>query len=146
MRRNLAVLIVIAAAATVQASSAQQALKKGQWVVDVKIEIPNLPSGMPPTKATVCVNDEASKKPWLLSTQGGQQQAGDCSFGEPKVEGNKITAAMSCQGGMVKGQFDIEVKNNGEAYSGVAAMTVGPQMMKTHYEGKWQSATCDKIQ
>ena len=146
MRRNLVFALVIAAAATIQASSAQQALKKGQWVVDVKIEIPNVPSGVPATKAMVCINDEASKKPWLVSTQGGQQQIGECQFGDPKVDGNKITATMSCQGGMVKGQFDIEVKNNGEAYSGVAAMTVGPQMMKTHYEGKWQSATCDKNQ
>ena len=145
MRRNLVFVFLAAAAATAQASSAQQALKKGQWAVEVKIEMPNLPGGVPATKAMVCINDEASKKPWLLST-GGQQQAGDCSFGEPKVDGNKLTATMSCQGGAVKGQFDIEVKNNGEAYSGVAAMTVGPQMMKTHYEGKWQSATCDKNQ
>jgi hypothetical protein len=144
MRRNLLLVCFIAAAATVQADSAQQALKKGQWVVDVKMEVPNLPAAMPSTKAMVCVNDEASKKPWLISTQ--QQQGGDCQFGEPKVAGNKITATMSCQGGMVKGQFDIEVKNNGEAYTGVAAMTVGPQTMKTHYDGKWQAATCEEKQ
>ena len=142
MRRNLLFVFLIGAAATAQASSAQQALKKGQWVVDVKIEVPNLPGGMPPTKAMVCVNDEASKKPWLISTQ--QQQGGDCQWGEPKVSGNKLSTTMSCQGGMVKGQFDIEVKNNGEAYSGVGAMTVGPQTMKTYYEGKWQSATCQE--
>ena len=141
MRRHLVFAFLIAAAATAQASSAQQQLKQGQWVVEVKMEVPNLPGGaMPPTKAMVCVDEAASKKPWLISQQ--QQQGADCQFGEPKVSGNKLTATMTCQGGMVKGQFDIEFKNNGEAYTGVAAMTVGPQTMKTHYDGKWQSATC----
>ena len=142
MRRNLVFVFLIAAAATAQANSVQQALKQGQWIVDVKIEVPNLPAGMPPTKAMVCINDEASKKPWLISTE--QNRSADCQFGEPKVTGNKMTTTMSCQGGMVKGQFDIEVASGGESYTGVAAMTVGPQTMKTYYTGKWQSATCQQ--
>ena len=143
MRRTLVLLFAVAAVAAAQASSVQTQLKPGKWEVDVRMEIPNLPGGaMPPTKSLVCVTAETSKKPYMISTQ--QQTGGDCQYGEPKVDGSKLTTAMTCQGGTVKGTFDIEVRNGGQAYSGVSTMTVGGQAMKTIYDGKWVGATCDQ--
>src|SRR5688572_17477340 len=105
MRRTLVLLFTAAAVAAAHASSAQTQLKPGKWEVNVRMEIPNIPGGaMPPTKALVCVTEEASKKPYMISTQ--QQTSTDCAYGEPKVDGSKVSTAMTCQGGAVKGTFD----------------------------------------
>ena len=135
---------VVVAASGVLVATTQNQLKTGKWMVEVKMEMPGMPAGMPPTKSMICMTEEQAKRPYMISTENdksGMQK--DCTHSEPTVTGNKLSGTISCQNGMVTGKYEAEFKSGGEAYTGTMTMNVSGHSMKATYDGKWMSAACD---
>src|SRR5262245_32443562 len=87
------------------AAFAQGPRRDGNWEVQMQMEMPGMPAGMPPLTSTHGVTPEEAKDPSKLVPQGrGGRGRGrgnqDCTVTDQKVDGNKLTWSMKCEGEM----------------------------------------------
>jgi len=132
MRKGLfAVLVVLFSLTSMCFADPVPDIREGQWEITTKMEIPGMPTNMPPVKNTQCLTDKDFVPE---NSQPGQ----DCKFPETKVTGNTVTWTMECKGkgGEMKGTGKIVY--SGDSFKGTMKMQM-PQSnmeMTAHMEGK----------
>jgi hypothetical protein len=106
-------------------------MREGKWEITTQVEMPGMPTNMPPMKTTQCLtkNDLVPQ-----NSQPGQE----CSFPETKVTGNKVTYTMECKGkgGEMKGEGEITYSK--DTFKGIMKMKMPQANMEmiSHMEGR----------
>jgi hypothetical protein len=119
---------------------AQGPRRDGRWEVKMEMEMAGMPPGMPPFTTTQCITPEEAKDPEKSMPQmgrGGRGRGGDpnCKMTDYKMDGNKATWSMKCEGDQPmtgKGEFVYEA----DAYNGTITMETGRGAMKMKYSAK----------
>src|SRR5436309_2587662 len=97
-----AVAVVTAVLALTIAAFAQGPRRDGQWEVKMEMDMAGMPAGMPPFTSTQCITPEDAKDPEKTMPQMGRGGRGrgnqNCKATDQKVEGNKVTATIKCEG------------------------------------------------
>ena len=121
------------------AAFAQGPRRDGNWEVQMQMEMAGMPGGMPPFTSTHCVTPEEANDPNKLVPQGRGRGRGrgnqDCKVSDQKIEGNKVTWSMKCEGEMPMtgtGEF-VYV---GDGYTGTVKMATGRGDMTMKYTAK----------
>ena len=130
---------VTAAALAVCAALFAQGRRDGQWEITMKMEMPGMPMAMPPIVTTKCITPAEAADPLKAMPQGGRGGRGPepkCTTSDYKMEGNKATWAMKCEGAMaMTGTGEITYSEN--AYTGLMKMDMGGgRGMTMNYSGK----------
>ena len=121
---------------------AQSGLRRdGRWEISTEMampampNMPNMPAGMmmPPMKSTQCITKEDAADPNKALPTPPQRAGGppaDCKASNQKVEGNKVTWAMTCTGANPMNGTG-EVIYAGDTYTSTMVMNMarGGQMM-----------------
>jgi len=116
---------------------AQGPRRDGRWEVKMEMDMPGMPAGMPPMTTTQCVTPEDAKDPQKAVPQGGRGRGnpGDCKVSDHKVEGNKVSWSMKCEGPQPMsgtGEFIYGT----DSYTGTMKMEGGRGAMTMKYTGK----------
>jgi Protein of unknown function (DUF3617) len=111
--------------------------RDGRWEVKMEMDMPGMPQGMPPMTTTQCITPDEAKDPQKAMPQGGRggRGGGDCKVSDYKVDGNKVSWSMRCEGREPMtgtGEFVYE----GDSYTGTIKMDRGGQPMTMKYSGK----------
>lgn len=123
------------------AAFAQGPRRDGQWEVKMEMDMPGMPAGMPPMTSTQCITPEEAKDPEKAVPQMGRGGRGrgrgnqDCKVSDYKMDGNKATWTMKCEGDMAMtgaGEFVYAA----DTYTGTIKMETGRGAMTMKYSGK----------
>jgi hypothetical protein len=124
------------AALIVPATFAAGPQKAGKWETTVQVEMAGMNMKIPPVTTTVCVTEEDLKDPSKsVPTPGGKGQNSDCKISDYKVDGNKISWSMKCEGKQpvtASGQMTF----SGDAYEGSMKMNTQGHDMSMTMSGK----------
>ena len=133
------VTVATAVVALSIAAFAQGPRRDGQWEVKMEMDMPGMPAGMPPFTSTQCITPEEAKDPEKLMPQMGRGGRGrgnqNCHVSDYKLEGNKATWSMKCDGDMAMtgtGEFTYAA----DTYNGTIKMDTGRGAMTMKYSGK----------
>jgi len=134
------VVITAAFVALSLAVFAQGPRRDGRWEVKMEMEMPGMPSGLPPFTTTQCITPEEANDPQKSMPQMGRGRGRgadpNCKMTDYKTEGNKVTWSMKCAGDTPmtgKGEFAYEA----DAYTGTVMMEGGRAgAMKLTYSAK----------
>jgi hypothetical protein len=108
----------------------------GRWEVTVQMDMPGMPMQLPPQTLTQCITPEQAKDPKRSVPQAGRgQNPNDCSVSDYKVEGNKVTWAMKCEGREPM-TGSGEMVYSGDTYKGTVKVNTSGQNMTMNYSGK----------
>lgn len=136
MRRHLAVgLVLVGAAAAV--AFAQVPRRDGEWDVKMEMIMAGLPANMPAMTTKQCITPaEASDPQKMMPPQGRGANPGDCKVSDYKVDGNKVTWSMACEGRQpLTGTGEFVYADDG--YTGTMKMNLqGRGEMTMKYTGK----------
>jgi Protein of unknown function (DUF3617) len=119
------------------ASLAQAPRQDGLWEVKMEMEMPGMPTRMPPMTTTECITPEQAKDPQKAVPQGrGGRGNQDCKVSDYKQAGNKITWSMKCEGeNPMTGTGEFVYA--GDTYTGTMKMESGGRgAMTMKYSGK----------
>lgn len=123
-----ALLVVLSAAVF-----AQGPRRDGRWEVTMQMEMPGMPSAMPPFTVEQCVTKEQANDPQRSVPQqpqrGGAQS--DCKVEDYKMTGSKVSWTMRCTTPQpMTGAGEMTYSDN--AYTGMMTMNMerGGQPMK----------------
>jgi hypothetical protein len=140
MMKMRAALLVVALLVVSWAVVAQGVRRDGKWEVKTETDEAGSPNG-PPTTSIQCVTPKDIEDPYKATPiPTGEQGAVVCNF-QHKVDGNKVTWSMQCDGGTTgTGEF-IYTAN---AYTGTFKLSAaGEQAMTFKYSAK-RLGDCDK--
>jgi hypothetical protein len=135
------VSVAVAVFALSIAAFAQGPRRDGRWEVKVEREMAGMPMALPPTTSEQCITPEEAKDPNSAAPQvqgrgrGRGRGAQDCKVSDQKIEGNKISWTMKCEGEMAAtgtGEFVYA----GDTYTGTIKMDTGRGAMTMKYTGK----------
>src|SRR5437667_4778604 len=96
-----AVAVVTAVLALTITAFAQGPRRDGQWEVKMEMDMAGMPAGMPPFTSTQCITPEEAKDPDKTLPQMGRGRGRgnqNCKTTDQKIEGNKVTATIKCEG------------------------------------------------
>lgn len=106
-------------------------IREGQWEIITKMEIPGMPTSIPPVKNTQCLTDKDF-------VPENSQQGQECTFAETKVTGNTVTWTMECEGpgGRMKGTGEITY--GGDTFKGTMKIQMPQENMEmtSHMDGR----------
>ena len=111
-------LLAIAASVVAQAPR-----RDGKWEVTTEMEMAGIPA-MPGRTSTHCVAKKDADDPQKAIPQGpsGRGRSNNCKVKDYKVEGNKVTWSMECDGrGVGTGEFVYSE----DRYTGTMKMDMG---------------------
>src|SRR4030095_8813698 len=121
------------------AAFAQGPRRDGNWEVKMEMQMAGMPPGMPPFTSTQCITPEEAKDPHKLVPQGRGRGRGrgnqDCKVSDYKLEGNKATWSMKCEGEQPMTATG-EVLYSADTYTGTIKMDTGRGAMTMKYSGK----------
>src|SRR2546430_223956 len=95
--------------------------KPGKWQISTEVEMPGMK--MPASTTMHCVTADESEHPEKAIPKG--QNQGNCKISDFKVDGNKMSWSISCEGGRggnVSGNGEITYA--GDSYDGWMKMKV----------------------
>src|SRR5436190_10225406 len=99
MRLRAAAVLVAGLAASI-AILAQGPRRDGKWEVTTEMEMAGMPMKMPPMVTTQCITKEDADDPQKAIPKGrgrgGEEPT--CKMEDYKIEGNKVTYTMKCEG------------------------------------------------
>ena len=104
----------------------------------MEMDMPGMPAGMPPMTNIQCVTPEdAAADPLKAMPQGrgGRGMQGDCKASDYKIDGNKVSWSMKCEGQQPM-SGSSEFIYTGESYTGTVKMDMGGRSMVMKYTGK----------
>ena len=130
-------LLIAACAALVASLFAQGARRDGNWEVKMEMSMPGMPA-MPPITTTQCITKEDALDPQkaVQGPPGGRGGGGgNCKVSDYKVDGNKVTYAMSCEGAE-KMSGTGEFTYAGDTYTGTMTVNAAGRGMTMKYSGK----------
>lgn len=116
-------------------------MKEGLWEITVKMEMPGMPTSMPPQTTQQCVTRKDLDNPQKMTP--GADARNQCSVTNYKMEGNTATWSMACKGPQqMTGSGSVTY--NGTSYTGNSKMSMnqgGRTMnMTMNYSGKYVGA------
>ena len=131
--------VALASAAVVAlglSAFAQGPRRDGRWEVKLEMEMPGMPAGMPPQTTTQCITPADAADPQKSMPgrgRGGEQ--GNCKVSDYKVEGNKVSWKMKCEGREAMSGTG-EMVYGTDSYTGAMTMDMGGRSMTMKYTGK----------
>lgn len=130
--------IVTLAAMAIATAFAQGPRRDGLWEVKTEMQMDGMPMTMPPMTAQQCITPAEANDPSKAAPQGrgrGGRGPQDCKVSDYKVEGNKVTWSMKCEGPQpVTGAGEIVYE--ADSYTGTMKMDMGGRGMTMKYTGK----------
>jgi hypothetical protein len=93
--KKSAKIVTVAIVVLSASGMAQEPRRDGRWEIKAEMSMPDMPMSMPPMTLTQCVTKEQAQNPEKYLPQGPGQK---CSVSDFKMDGNKITWKMTCQG------------------------------------------------
>jgi hypothetical protein len=118
---------------------AQAPRRDGLWDVKMEMEMPGMPAAMPPMTSQQCITPADAKDPQKAMPpqgRGGRGGPSDCQVSDYKVEGNKVSWSMKCEGAQPMtgtGEFVYTT----DAYTGTIKMEMaGRGNVTMKYTGK----------
>lgn len=133
--RHAALLAGVLATTTTAASLlAQGPRQDGQWEVTTEMQMPGMPAGgMQPIVNTQCISKADAADPQKFLPKG-QNESG-CAVSDYKLEGNKTTWSLKCDGPpAIAGTGEIVYSQ--DAYTGSMKLNMGGQAMTVKYSAK----------
>ena len=129
-------VMTVALVALSFAAFAQGPRRDGQWEIKVQMEMAGMPPGMPPMTSTKCITPEEAKDPdKSVPDMGRGRGSQNCKMTDHKIEGNKATWSMKCEGEMPMTGTG-EMVYAGDSYTGSLKMETGRGAMTMKYSGK----------
>ena len=109
-------------------------MKPGMWEITMKMDIPGMPSGMPPQVVKQCLTQKDTENPQKV-TQAGE----NCQVSNYQMKGNTVSWDMACKGSQqMTGSGTMTF--GGDSYTGTTRMSMkgGGQShdMTMQYSGK----------
>jgi hypothetical protein len=101
------------------------------------MSMPGMPMSMPPTTSKQCITPADAADPQkAMPPQGRGGNASDCKVSDYKMDGNKVTWSMACEGRQpMTGKGELVYAEN--AYTGTMTMDMqGRGAMTMKYTGK----------
>jgi len=136
MTKNLSVALFIVVSVAAFAF-AQGPRRDGEWEVSAQMSMPGMPVNMPPMMSKQCITPaEAADPQKAMPPQGRGAGPNDCKVSDYKVDGNKVTWSMACEGRQpMTGKGELVYAEN--AYTGTMIMDMqGRGSMTMKYAGK----------
>ena len=131
-----ALVVFVALLALSLSALAQMHRRDGKWEVKIEMDMPGMPVNMPAMTTTQCVTpEEASDPQKAMPPQGRGGGNQDCKISDYKVDGNKVSWSMKCEGKQPMsgtGEFVYAA----DAYTGQMKMDMGGRGMSMKYSGK----------
>jgi uncharacterized protein DUF3617 len=129
--------VAVAVFALSIAAFAQGPRRDGRWEVKIEREFAGAPMQLPPTTTEQCITPEDAKDPNKAAPQmqGRGRGPQNCKVSDQKIEGNKVSWTMKCEGEMAMtgtGEFVYAA----DAYTGTLKMETGRGAMTMKYTGK----------
>ncbi len=128
--------VVVTGLALSAAAAAQQMPRQdGRWKVQIQMQLPNMPTALPPMTMEQCLTPEDVKDPMqTVPRTGPGTQGGDCKMTDYQVAGSKVTWKMECTGSTaMTGTGEMVYADN--AYAGTMTMNVQGQTMTAKVNG-----------
>jgi hypothetical protein len=154
MKLAYAAVIALVAAGSASLIGQSGPRRDGNWEITMEMQMPNMPNmpqgmSMPPIKTTQCITKEEAADPTKGLPSAPQRAGGppsDCKMTDQKIEGNKVSWAMTCTGATAMSGTG-EVVYAGDTFTGnmVMNMARGGQAntMTMKYSGK-RLGDCNK--
>lgn len=118
------------------AAFAQGPRRDGNWEIKVQMEMAGMPPGMPPMTSTKCITPEEAKDPEKTVPDMGRGRGNqNCKTTDYKMEGNKATWSLKCEGEMPM-TGSGEMVYGADSYTGSLKMETGRGAMTMKYSGK----------
>ncbi len=137
--KRICTLVVAVALGLTAGVLAQGVRRDGLWEVKMEMNMPNMPMAMPPITTQQCITPAEAGDPQKAMPpqgRGGRGGPSDCKVSDYKMEGNKVTWSMKCEGAQPMtgtGEFVYEK----DAYTGNMKMEMGGRgEMTMKYTGK----------
>jgi len=115
-------------------------IKEGQYQITSEVEIPGMPSSMPPVTSMQCITQQD-----FVPVDPNNSQ--DCQITDVQTQGNKVNWTMECtqQGNTMKATGSMTF--HGDWFEGITNMKMGPEagnmVITTRMKGKYIGA-CKK--
>lgn len=124
------------------APAAAPNMKEGLWEITVKMDMPGMPSDMPPQTMQRCITQKDFTDPQKMSP-GADSKNDRCEMTDYKLQGNTATWKMACRGeNAMTGTGSVTY--SGTSYTGANKMSMkqGSEMMNMtmNYTGKYIGA------
>ncbi len=119
--------------------SAQNPMRAGEWEITMQMQMANLPMQMPVMKTTQCVTQEEIDEPGRALQSGPPGATDSCKVTDQKIDGNKVSWKMACNGMTATGDLTFE----GDTYKGVMTASTPQGEMTMNMSGKRLGA-CEK--
>jgi hypothetical protein len=118
---------------------AQSARRDGLWEIKTEMQMEGAPMNIPPMTAQQCITPADANDPskWTPQGRGGRGRGGqDCKMSEYKIDGNKVTWSMKCEGAQAMSGTG-EIVYSADAYTGTMKMEMsGRGTVTMKYTGK----------
>jgi Protein of unknown function (DUF3617) len=139
MRSTLALFTAAAAFAAAPAHAATPNMNDRLWEIAVQMNMPGMPSNMPPQTVKQCITGKDLEDP-RKTMPGGDPKDNRCQVSDYKMQGSTATWKMACKGPEeMTGSGSMTY--GGSSYKGTNTMTVkqGGQArtMTMNYAGKY---------
>jgi hypothetical protein len=145
---NLRIATVVGAVLAVSiAAFAQSVRRDGKWEIKMEMEMAGLSAGMPPVTTEQCITPEEANDPQKMAPQMGRGRGGrgggNCTVSDYKVDGNKVTYSVKCEGQQPMsgtGEFIYTA----DSYTGVMTMDMGGRGTMTMKSSGKRLGDCTK--
>ncbi len=107
-------------------------LNPGEWEVTTRMEMPGMPTGMPPFTMRQCLGPDD-----FLPSQDSRQQGGDCEMTTEKISGDTVHWKVVCNNPEGKVVTRGSITYHGDSYEGEATIEApGAPPMRQKMSGK----------
>lgn len=125
---GLVAAVVLAASIPAFAQAPSGPRRDGNWQITIQMDMPGMPSGMPPMTMTQCITPQEAADPekTLPQRPGGRGGAApnDCKITDYKTVGNKVSWKMTCTGARPM-TGAAEFIYDKDSYTGTMTMDMG---------------------
>ena len=115
---------------------AQGPRRDGLWEIKTEMQMEGMPMTMPPMTSQQCITPAEANDPNKSTPQGRGRGGQDCKMSEYKIDGNKVTWSMKCEGAQAMSGTG-EIVYSADAYTGTMKMEMsGRGTVTMKYTGK----------
>jgi hypothetical protein len=124
---------VLAGTLAASATLLAQARQDGQWEIKAQMEMAGMPVDLQPMTTTECISKDDAKDPQKFLP--GADQTNGCKVSDYKVNGNRTTFTLKCDGPPAFSGTG-EIVYTQDAYTGSMKMDLGGQSAVVKYSAK----------
>jgi len=126
--RNSALLLFLLSCTAPVVVVAAEPMKPGLYEYTVRIEMPGMPTALPPSRMQHCLTQEQLAR--NDQYQGGGQE--DCQVTNLKETGSKVTFDVDCKGSRGRAEYS----HDASGMTGRTVMDLGGQAAVTHLRAR----------